>query len=35
MGKKNNLNIGHNKKALLKSTVEHIDIKSCENGNKY
>ena len=28
MGKKNNLNIGHNKKALLKSTVEHIDIKS-------
>ena len=28
MGKKNNLNIGHNKKALLKSAVEHIDIKS-------
>jgi deoxyhypusine synthase len=28
MDKKNNLNIGHNKKALLKSAVEHIDIKS-------
>ena len=28
MSKKNNPNIGHNKKALLKSPVEHIDIKS-------
>ena len=28
MSKKNNPKIGHNKKALLKSPVEHIDIKS-------
>ena len=28
MDKKNNPNIGHNKKALLKNPVEHIDIKS-------
>jgi len=28
MGKKKNSNIGHNKKPLLKSPVEHIDIKS-------
>ena len=28
MDKKNNPNIGHNKKSLLKSPVEHIDIKS-------
>jgi deoxyhypusine synthase len=28
MGKKNSSNIGHNKKSLLNSPVEHIDIKS-------
>ena len=28
MDKKNNLNLGHNKKSLLNSPVEHIDIKS-------
>ena len=28
MDKKNNPNIGHNKKSLLNSPVEHIDIKS-------
>ena len=28
MKKKDNPNIGHNKKSLLNKTVEHIDIKS-------
>ena len=28
MNKKNSPNIGHNKKSLLNSPVEHIDIKS-------
>ena len=28
MGKKDSPNIGHNKKSLLNSPVEHIDIKS-------
>ena len=28
MNKKNSSNIGHNKKSLLNSPVEHIDIKS-------
>ena len=28
MDKKNSPNIGHNKKSLLNSPVEHIDIKS-------
>ena len=28
MDKKNNPNIGHNKKSLLNNPVEHIDIKS-------
>ena len=34
MNKKNGPSLGHNKKSLLKSEVEHIDITSFESINK-